>query len=45
MYLFPQTAITVNARMFDGNTALHIAVQEGDLLMCRLLMEAGVSYA
>ena len=27
--------------MFDGNTALHIAAQEGDAAMCKVLIQAG----
>ena len=42
-FKFPlQTNITVNSRLFDGNTTLNIAQQAGDEHMCRLLIEAGV---
>ena len=39
-YLLCNTGITVNAGMFDGNTALHIAAQAKDQKMCRILMAA-----
>lgn len=41
MFLIQHTTIAVNARMFDGNTALHVAVQGGDAALCRMLLEAG----
>ncbi|XP_066951196.1 nuclear factor NF-kappa-B p105 subunit-like isoform X4 [Macrobrachium rosenbergii] len=39
-YLIRNTSITVEAGLFDGNTALHLAAQARDPEMCRVLMRA-----